>query len=355
MVNVYETPTMLQAIAQKPPVVSFLRNRYFPTNPQVDIFLTEDVLIDIKEGNSKMAPIVMPRKKGITVAREGFRTERWSPPLVAPQRPLTIDDLSSRGFGEALFAGKTPEQREAALLGQDLADLDELHVNREEYIAAQCMLNNGYILVRYADEYGKMGNEFEIKFYEGDDNPNKFTPTTPWNNANADIVGDLGVMVRMLTKKGNSAQDFIGDPALIDAIINNEKVQKMLDNRSMQMGQIEPEEFEGASYYGRISAGGRTINLFSYDKEFEDDQTKEVKPLFGTGQGVLTAPGAGRGLYGAISQIEESDRKFHTYGAQRVPKSITDVGGDTRTVRVASKPLFVPKSVGPWVSGKFFV
>lgn len=351
-IDIYSTTTMMQAIAQNPPVTSFLKNRYFPTNPSTDIFSTHDVLIDIKEGSKKMAPVVMPRKKGITMAREAFRTERWTPPLVSPQKTLTVDDLQKRDMGEALYSGLTPEQREGALLGKDLIELEELHVNREEYIAAKCMIDNGYVLTQYADDYGNVGEEYEIHFYEEDSNPSTYIPPTQWSDPTANILGDIGVMARMLTTKGNNVGDFIAAPDVIDAMINNEKIQKLLDNRSMQIGEIKIEEMEGASYYGRVSAAGKSINLISYEAVFEDDLTGEVKPLFESGQGVLTAEGAGRAMYGAMTQLEK-DEKYHTYSAQRIPKTIVDVANDVKTVRVAAKPLFTPKSLNPWVSGKF--
>ena len=106
--NIYQTKTMLAAIQQMNPVTSFLRDRYFPTGSG-DMFPTEEVLIEYKDATgNKMAPVVLPRKGSISVEREGYRTDRMAPPLVAPSRPLTIDHLNKKGFGEDLFSDRTP-------------------------------------------------------------------------------------------------------------------------------------------------------------------------------------------------------------------------------------------------------
>lgn len=50
---------------------------------------------------------------------------------------------------------------------------------REEYMAAQCMLNNGYVLRHYADKYGSGDyEEYEIRFYDEAANPAKYTPAS---------------------------------------------------------------------------------------------------------------------------------------------------------------------------------
>ena len=129
--NIYQTKTMLAAVKQMTPATAFLRDRYFPSAAG-DQFPTEEVLIEYKDSTGKkLAPVVLPRKGSISVEREGYTVEKMVPPLVAPSRPLTIDDLNKKGFGEDLFSDRTPAQRQAEILIQDLADFDEMHTNRE--------------------------------------------------------------------------------------------------------------------------------------------------------------------------------------------------------------------------------
>ena len=60
--NFYDTHTLLMAVQQLAPAATFLRDRYFPTNDASDIFSTEDVLVEYRDGVRKLAPFVAPRK-----------------------------------------------------------------------------------------------------------------------------------------------------------------------------------------------------------------------------------------------------------------------------------------------------
>lgn len=64
--NFYDTHTLLMAVQQLTPAATFLRDRYFPTNDASDIFATDDVLVEFRDGSKKLAPFVAPRKGGVT-------------------------------------------------------------------------------------------------------------------------------------------------------------------------------------------------------------------------------------------------------------------------------------------------
>ena len=91
--NFYDTHTLLMAVQQLTPAATFLRDRYFPTTDASDIFATDDVLVEFRDGSKKLAPFVAPRKGGVTVLRAGYNMERYTPPFVAPRRVLTLDEL----------------------------------------------------------------------------------------------------------------------------------------------------------------------------------------------------------------------------------------------------------------------
>ena len=153
--NFYDTHTLLMAVQQLTPAATFLRDRYFPTNDASDIFATDDVLVEFRDGSKKLAPFVAPRKGGVTVLRAGYNMERYTPPFVAPRRVLTLDELRKRGFGEALYSQLTPEQRQQTLILRDADELGELITNREEAMAAETMLTNGCVMKHIADDVDK--------------------------------------------------------------------------------------------------------------------------------------------------------------------------------------------------------
>ena len=66
-IDILNTHSLLMAVEQLTPAKTFLRDRYFPTNTATDVFSTEDVLVDYKDGSKRLAPFVAPRKEGVAV------------------------------------------------------------------------------------------------------------------------------------------------------------------------------------------------------------------------------------------------------------------------------------------------
>ena len=348
--NIYQTKTMLAAVKQMTPATAFLRDRYFPSAAG-DQFPTEEVLIEYKDSTGKkLAPVVLPRKGSITVEREGYTTEKMVPPLVAPSRPLTIDDLNKKGFGEDLFSDRTPAQRQSEILVQDLADFDEMHTNREEYIAAKLMFNNGYVLKQYADKYGTGEyKEFELRFYDGEANPAQYAPAAMWNADGADIFGDLYLMIQMLTKKGNNATEVLLGADVTDALLKRADIQKIMDLQRFNVGNIDPVALpQGAARLGTLNIRGRKIDLLTYDGTYVDEETGEITAFVPDKQICVTAPGAGRLLRGAVTQMEQADGQWHTYMGARVPQYWADKNG--RQLTVSSRPLLIPRTKNPFIS-----
>ena len=137
-----KTHTLLAAYEAIPKVPAFLKDRYFPTNAMTDVFNTDDVLVDYRDGSKKAAPFVVPTVGGKIIDRSAFTTDRYTPPLIAPQRTLSIDDLKKRGFGEAIFNNVAPADREALITLRDLRELDEMTTRREEIMAAETLINS---------------------------------------------------------------------------------------------------------------------------------------------------------------------------------------------------------------------
>lgn len=271
--NFYDTHTLLMAVQQLTPAATFLRDRYFPTNDASDIFATDDVLVEFRDGSKKLAPFVAPRKGGVTVLRAGYNMERYTPPFVAPRRVLTLDELRKRGFGEALYSQLTPEQRQQTLILRDADELGELITNREEAMAAETMLTNGCVMKHIADDVDK-ADEMEIRFYSEASNPATYTPTAKWDATGGKILKDLEAMIRMLTKRGLRASDLVCSPDVADTIINDAAVQKLLDNRRIEIGKVEPELLpDGAAIVAHLNVLGRIISVISYDLTYTDDES----------------------------------------------------------------------------------
>lgn len=343
-----KTHTLLAAFESVPRVPSFLKDRYFPTNPQTDIFVTDDVLVDYKANGKKVAPFVLPSVGGKPITRTGFTTDRFTPPLVAPKCELTVDELKKRGFGESVFSGVAPADREALITLNDLHEMDGQTTRREEIMAAETLLNDACVMKQYAGA-GQNDQEKIIKFHEGEQNPYVYAPDVSWDQATATILDDLNAMVQMLSTKGLPAEDLIVGADVASAIIHNEPLQKLMHNTRINLGEIKPEEMPaGASILGYLNVYGKMLRIISYVETYEDEEG-EIKSYIPADAVILTAPGCGRGLYGAVTQLE-LDNNFHTYPGRRVPLFMPDFSKGTRTLTLSSCPVLIPKCKGAWIS-----
>lgn len=350
--NIYSTHYLLAAIKELTPPTTFLRDRYFPTNDATDIFETEDVLIEYKDGNKKVAPFVSPRKGGVTIHRDGSYMVRYTPPFVAPRRTLTIDELKVRGFGEALMSKLTPQQRESIMILRDIEELGDMITRREEVMAAEILTTNKCIMKHYADDLKTVVDEKEIKFFDEGSNPASYTPATKWGETGAKIIDDIHAMVRMLSAKGLPASELVVASDVANIIMNDEDIQKKLDIRNYNIGSFTPMELpDGVTRLCVLNVYGRDITILVYDETYENENGVDTAYI-PAGTIILTAPAVGRTMYGAITQLEQSDGAFHTYAGRRVPKYLSDAVANTRSLTLSSSPLLIPNRRNSWIVSK---
>jgi len=339
--DITNTHHLLASYEQAVPASSFLRDRYFPCNAATDIFTTDDVLMEYRDGTQRMAPFVAPRVGGKTVLREGYAMERYEPPFIAPRRSLTIDDLAKKGFGEAIYANLTPEQRQGAIITKDMTEMDTMITRREEAMAAEVMTTNALVM----KHYGENNTDFEeksIQYFTGAANPAAYTVTNAWSGANADIYGDINGMVTLARQNGLAVSELVVSGDVVPYILKDATIQKYLDIKGYELGHINPRELNaaGAAYIGTLNVNGVMIDIISYAAQYEND-AGVMTSYMPAGKVVLTAPAAGRTAYGAVTQLE-GDELFHTYAAKRVPKYTSDKKADARELRLAARPLLMP-------------
>ena len=353
--DIYSTYYMLAALEELAPEPTFFKRRYFPTDLALDVFSTSKVLADYKENGRKAAPFVLPRIGPLPVGRSGFSTYELEPGNIAISKPLTIDQLQKRGFGESLLRTATPEMRARILLMGDLSDLSARVTRREEWLACETMLNNGCVMRHQTDD-PEIYEDIPVQFYDGKNNPALFTPAAAWTHGKDEHTPgnwywDVIQMIKMLTRRGKPATDLVVSNDVGNFLMEDPWIQYMMDNRRADYGAINPEALtEYVVSLGRFNFGGRRLEIFVNDGTFED-QTGKDTPFLEAGSVIVTAPGCGKGLYGAVTQ-KEMDNKWHTYAGTRIPNYLSTIKPPADETSVSSRPLFVPKAVCPWTSAK---
>ena len=353
--NIYDTLYMLAAVNELTPEPTFFKRRYFPTDMDMDVFGTSKVLADYKENGRKAAPFVLPRIGPLPVGRGGYSTFELEPGNISISKPLTIDQLMKRGFGESILSTATPAERAVRLLMGDLSDLSARISRREEWLACETMLNNGCIMRHQTDD-PEVFEDIPVQFYDGDDNPALFTPAAPWeHSADEKKPGnwyfDIIEMIKMLTKRGRPATDLVVSNDVGNFLMEDPWILYMMDNRRADYGAINPDAMtEYVTSLGRFNFGGRRLDIFVNDGTFQDEIGVET-PFLADGSVVVTAPNCGKGLYGAVTQ-KEMDNQWHTHAGIRVPNHLSTIVPPVDETVVSCRPLYVPKVVNPWTSAK---
>lgn len=348
--NFFDTYSLIALVEETAPKASFFRDRYFPTD-DASIFSTDHVLVEYRKADRKMAPFVVPRLKSIPIERRGYEVHEVSPAYIGVSRSLSTDDLKQRGFGEALYANSTPAQRAARLLARDLTEMDARITRREEWMACQTIINNGCVMQEMIDAQTKGGAK-EVQYYDPDiGDEHLYTVATPWNQDGGDFFGDVAAMGRLLSKRGNRAADLLMGADVSAAILDLEKVQKLLDKQSgIVIGEIRQtlSAYDGVVYMGTLNFGGYLLNLISVDELYVDDDGTEQRMFPATSAAVL-APNVGKFLYAPITQIDYGSTEFVTHVGTRIPKFYVDQTADIRSLQVACRPLAAPNTYCPFI------
>ena len=331
---------MLPAVRKMNIPTSFLKRTFFPDG---DTFVTDEVLLDFQKGKRKMAPFVAPRVGGITQEREGFKTEKYLAPKIAPQRIITIDDLVTRGLGENVISDKTPAQRQVDLLAKDIRELNDQIIRRQEWMCAQALRHGKIIMKGYIDQRDTNYVEQVLDF--GFTNKEVLEGTDRWGQG-GDIYEDLENWKLEVTKKTDAMVDMaiLGRGAL-KAFRNDEKIQKYMDIRNMNNIEYKPQyRGDGVSYIGRIAE--LNLDIYTYDSWYIDDD-KVLQPYIPEDTVILAKANLGETLYGAITQLEKNEQ-FVTYEGKIIPRSWVDMNAEARMLRLASRPVPKPNDADEW-------
>ena len=331
------TREMMEAMDQTPPVRTFIHQTFCTVE---HTHVTEKVEFDVRTGKRIMAPLVSPRKGGKVITRQGFRTNQFTTPKIAPERVLTIDDVSQRAIGENIYSQRTPEERESELLAKDMTDLEEAIARRKEWMCRQ-ILFEGKIEVVDEDE----GVDVQIDF--GFDNIVVLGTDEQWSLATVNpLILLRGLRKQIIKDTGRAPDIMIFSSDVIEDFITNPFIEKAMNMLKYKNVVIEPRVVDPAlTFYGRIAE--LDLDIYTYDEWFLNDDGEEESMIpVGT---VLMGHSTGEGQieYGLVTQME--DKKLHSYEGKLVPKKWADENDEVEKLRLTSRPLPRPFDVESWI------
>lgn len=358
-VDIYSTYFMAALIKEKGAVYSFLKDRYFP---QSEEFKTEKVFMDYDDGEGNLlAPFVIPRVGKVPMDRVGYETRELAPAYIAPSRPLSIDILTKRMAGESLVSTLTPAQRERTYLVNDLDFLDKAISRREEWMCAHTLLKNACHMEHIGDRVDASKSiAMDVYYYDRDasgkgDNPGVFKPSAKWAVGTDSMRGtwfnDVCRLAAELYESGRAATDLVVGANVGDMILNDPWVVKMLDNRRIELGTIDPKWQEnGVVYVGKLNFSGIMLDIFVYRGSYQEKNPKGAlvtKPYFPKNAALIAAPKTGIIRYGMVTQVE-MDKQTYTRTGKRIPKHLVDEVANAKETILTSRPIAAPIMKAPW-------
>ena len=247
--------------------------------------------------------------------------------------------------GEDLYSGMTPAQRAAQKLMEEYATLNDATTRREEWMAVQAIVTGTIPIV------GEGVNE-TIDF--GLTNKKTLTGDNKWGGTKADILGNLGDWTDAVLHGGFANVDTIimGKTAKAK-FFADANVQKMLDNRRMNLGEIAPRDLpNGVKYLGHLN--DPSLDMYVYGEVYYDDWTKpdapETKPLIPDNMIILISSRPNYMMaYGACTYIEDASGLWVTSQTSRVLRSYVEHHPDRRMVELQAHPLPIPDKVDSWL------
>lgn len=341
-VNIYTPRYLAEVVRQAPPVHTFFRDTFF-TN--IKTFPTERVDIDLVKGDRRMAAFVHPRVGGKVLTANGYSTESYKPPLINPYDITTADQLMTRLPGEDLYSGMTPAQRAAQKLVEEYNRLNDATTRREEWMAVQAIINGQIPIV------GEGVNEV-IDF--GFTNKVTLTGTARWGQSAAKVLDNLGDWTDTVLTGGFANVDWaIMGKTARRLFLDDEDVQKKMDNRRYNIGEIAPRDLpNGVKYYGHLT--DPNLDIYGYGEVYLDDWTDpenpETKPLVPDNAVVLISSAPNYMMaYGLCTYIEDASQQWVTAQTARLLRSYVEHHPDRRMVELQAHPLPIPDKVDSWL------
>lgn len=345
-VSIYDPRTMGRVVRKMPQVHTFFRDTFFKNE---ETFVTKSVDVDFVKGNRKVAPFVHRVIGGKTVKNTGYETKTYTPPLVAPDKMTTVDDILSRMAGENQYSGRTPAQRAVLKMASDFQELQEMIVRREELMCTQSI---------FTGEIPIIGEGLNEKIDFGFTNKETITTAAKkWSAETSNPIGDLKRWHKQVQKTGFANCDIcIMDDDVATAFVNHAGVQKMLDVKNFNLAVIQPRMLpNGVTYIGTIHELG--LDIYTYNEWYLDDWTNESKPeekpLVPEGTLAMLSSNAQYSMYyGAITLVDEKTKEFRTVEGKYVPDTWIARKPPRRFLQLQSAPLPVPHQVDSWFVAK---
>ena len=350
---VVETVKLILAVKKMYPVYQFFKNRYFPDGT---VYYSEKALIEMKEGNKRVAPFVVPVVGGIPMESEGYRAEEIDAPYIAPKMPITAEELAKKAFGENPDSPRKPEDRQKEIEADHMDDMRKSILRRMEVMCTDIITTGETCMKHYSTaEDASKGTNYKLKilrFYR-EEFKNKYKFTKAWASmTTAEKLQTLYEMVAILKRRGVHVTDLVMTGDVSMQLMTDPAFLEYYNKLAVKTGVIDQKELpDGVTSHGTINVNGVLLNMFTYDEEFEDLDGKS-KPFLPKGTIALLKPGMGTTAYAQVTLVKNG--AFHSYADKIIPRVVADENNNAMEVQMFSRPVPYPLDWNGWLVANIY-
>ena len=275
--QVISVPTGFQAFFGRPGSLTL----FSPDSNVVDI--------DIIRGNKKIAALI-PRgmiSRPLGSLQQNLNTQNYTSfsrkyPLSEEEGDLTADQILFRVAGENPYSTATRLDRMRELAMRIHLESIRRTVRMFEKLAAQSVLTGKQDAI-----IGTTNTDLQYDFQRK--SAHTFSAAVAWDNASAVIMEDIDTMCDLLEANGNVSPNFLGiGGEAMDALINDDVVQNVADNRRYELIQVTrnnpvPAEYDTFIASGWIPRGrlrtpkGYELWMFTYNRTYQNSAGTATK------------------------------------------------------------------------------
>jgi hypothetical protein len=294
--DTFTTRTLLRAIKEAGiRTDNFFLRMFFP---EVYTFTTEKVDLDYIPNAPKIAPFCSPLVSGVIERNEGYHTTSFIPAYVKSKHNVTAQHTMKRLPGEDIGGTKSPKERQQACVMQNLSIEEKAIAMREEWMAAQMVLNGAYMV-----EGENIEKPYEVSAGRRPENNIKLIDAARWpqlDKVKYDVMQDI--------EDWADLADSGIDVMVLDKLAWSElrQFQSFKDAFETRRGSESKAELafkdlgKAVSYKGQC--GDLDIYVLSEEYTDRDGTTKKQMPDYT----LILGHTANRGvrLYGAIQDLD---------------------------------------------------
>jgi hypothetical protein len=330
MFNALSTSTMLEVVRTVGKFEPFLLNVFFPnviTSPD------ESIHFDSISEDVTMAPFVSPVVAGKVHKERGGKLMSFKPAYLKPKNVVKPSKTLQRRPGESYLGNLTPAQRKQAAIADHLMSQDKAITYREEWMAAQAVINGSVTVV--GEDYPEQVVDFERNAA----NNITLAGAAKWDTVDAatyDPTDDLtnwaenasGSINLIIMGKGAWTK-FSSFAAVKDKLDSRRGSSSTMETATKDLGMVT--SFKG--YFG-------DVEIWVYTGQNTDPESG-AKTYYLPVETIIMGNSSYQGVraYGAIQDVKANDEGIAS--ASRWPKNWQQEDPSAEYVMTQSAPLMV--------------